>query len=206
MAAEPGDLLLFIADTWEVSCKSLYALRKRMGVELELYDAKQMHFSWVVEFPMFEKDEENGRYVAMHHPFTAPRDQDVGDLDADPGRARAKAYDLVINGYEAGGGTIRIHDSGVQQKIFGLLGLDEVSAQERFGFLLDALKYGAPPHGGIALGIDRVVMLFAGLDNIRDCIAFPKTQKAYDMMTEAPNVVELDQLDDLGIAIKKPAS
>ncbi len=201
--AEPGDLLLFIADTWEVSCKSLYALRKRMGVELELFDPKQMHFSWVVEFPMFEHDEEADRFVAMHHPFTAPRDQDLGDLDTDPGKARAKAYDLVINGYEAGGGTIRIHDSGVQQKIFGLLGLDEASAQERFGFLLDALKYGAPPHGGIALGIDRVVMLFAGLDNIRDCIAFPKTQRAKDEMTDAPNVVEKTQLDDLGIQIKK---
>ena len=204
LEAESGDLLLFIADSWEVSCKSLYALRKRMGVELELYDPKQMHFSWVVEFPMFEHDEEGDRWNAMHHPFTAPRDQDLADLDTDAGKTRAKAYDLVINGYEAGGGTIRIHDSAIQQKVFGLLGLDEKSAQERFGFLLDALKYGAPPHGGIALGIDRVVMLFAGLDNIRDCIAFPKTQKAYDMMTEAPNVVETVQLDDLGIGISNP--
>ena len=174
-----------------------------MGVELELYDPKEMHFSWIVEFPMFERGDETERWTAMHHPFTAPRDQDLDQLDSDAGKTRAKAYDLVINGYEAGGGTIRIHDSGIQQKVFGLLGLDEESAQERFGFLLDALKYGAPPHGGIALGIDRVVMLFAGLDNIRDCIAFPKTQKAYDMMTEAPNVVELLQLEDLGIEISK---
>ncbi len=203
LSAEPGDLLLFIADSWEVSCKSLYSLRKKMGVELELYDPKQMHFSWIVEFPMFAHDEEGDRWDAMHHPFTAPRDQDLADLDTDPGKARAKAYDLVINGYEAGGGTIRIHDSGIQQKVFGLLGLDEASAQERFGFLLDALKYGAPPHGGIALGIDRVVMIFAGLDNIRDCIAFPKTQRAYDMMTEAPNVVEEQQLRELGIEISK---
>jgi aspartyl-tRNA synthetase len=203
MGAEPGDLLLFIADSWEVSCKSLYALRKRMGVELELFDPKQMHISWVVEFPMFERDAENNRWSAMHHPFTAPRDQDLAMLASDPGKTRAKAYDLIINGHEAGGGTIRIHDNKTQQQVFGLLGLDEKSAQERFGFLLDALKYGAPPHGGIALGIDRVVMLFAGLDNIRDCIAFPKTQKAYDMMTEAPNEVELIQLKELGIEISK---
>lgn len=201
MNAEPGDLLLFIADTWEVSCKSLYALRKRMGVELELFDPNQMHFSWITEFPMFEPIEGTDQWSAMHHPFTAPRDQDLNDLVDNPGRARAKAYDLVINGYEAGGGTIRIHDSNVQQQVFELLGLDAKSAQERFGFLLDALKYGAPPHGGIALGIDRVVMLFAGLDNIRDCIAFPKTQKAQDMMTEAPNDVEPEQLQDLGIQI-----
>ncbi|MCP4477490.1 MAG: aspartate--tRNA ligase [Planctomycetaceae bacterium] len=201
--AEPGDLLLLIADTWDISCKGLYSIRKRMGVELELYDPEEMHFSWIVEFPMFERGDETERWTAMHHPFTAPRDQDLDQLDSDAGKTRAKAYDLVINGYEAGGGTIRIHDSEIQQKVFGLLGLDEESAQERFGFLLDALKYGAPPHGGIALGIDRVVMLFAGLDNIRDCIAFPKTQKAYDMMTEAPNVVELLQLEDLGIEISK---
>lgn len=199
--AQPGDLLFFIADTWEVSCKSLYAIRKQMGVELELYDPKQMHFSWIVEFPMFDKDAETNALNAIHHPFTAPLDEDIPKLATKPETARAKAYDLVINGYEAGGGTIRIHDPAIQQTVFGLLGLDENEAQKRFGFLLDALKYGAPPHGGIALGIDRVVMLFAGLDNIRDCIAFPKTQKAYDVMTEAPNVVETEQLDDLGIAI-----
>jgi aspartyl-tRNA synthetase len=203
MNAEPGDLLLFIADSWEVSCKSLYALRKRLGAELELFDPQQMHFSWVVEFPMFDRDEENDRWSAMHHPFTAPRDQDLALLESDPGVTRAKAYDLIINGYEAGGGTIRIHDNKIQQQVFGLLGLDENAAQERFGFLLDALKFGAPPHGGIALGIDRVVMIFAGLDNIRDCIAFPKTQKAYDLMTEAPNEVETSQLNELGIEVKK---
>jgi len=201
MSAEPGDLLLFIADTWEISCKSLYSLRKRMGVELELYDPEQMHFSWVVEFPMFEHDAEADRWVAMHHPFTAPLDECLSQLDDAPEKSRAKAYDLVINGYEAGGGTIRIHDSAIQQKVFGLLGMDEKSAEERFGFLLNALRYGAPPHGGIALGIDRVVMLFARLENIRDCIAFPKTQRAFDMMTEAPNVVEEVQLGELGINI-----
>ena len=202
-AAKPGDLVLIIADTWETSCKALYALRKRIGVDLELYDPKTMHFSWVVEFPMFEHDAEGDRWNAMHHPFTAPLESDLEMLKTDPSKTRAQAYDLIINGYEAGGGTIRIHDSGVQQQVFGLLGMDEKDAQERFGFLLDALKYGAPPHGGIALGIDRVVMLFGGLDNIRDCIAFPKTQKATDMMTDAPNVVETVQLKELGIELAK---
>jgi aspartyl-tRNA synthetase len=135
----------------------------------------------------------------MHHPFTAPRDQDVGFLATDPGKCRAKAYDLVINGSEAGGGTIRIHDNAVQQQVFGLLGLTPEDARDRFGFLLDALQYGAPPHGGIALGVDRWVMLFGGLDNIRDCMAFPKTQKATDLMTEAPGSVEARQLRELSI-------
>jgi aspartyl-tRNA synthetase len=160
-----------------------------------------MHFSWVVEFPMFDYDDEEKRWVAMHHPFTSPRDQDFATLGSDPGGARAKAYDLVINGSEAGGGTIRIHDPVVQQQVFSLLGIDEKSAEERFGFLLRALKYGAPPHGGIALGIDRWVMLFGGLDNIRDCIAFPKTQRASDLMTGAPGAVEAKQLKELGIKI-----
>ena len=199
MDAKPGDLIMIIADSWEVSCKSLYGLRKRVGTELKLYDPSTMHFSWIVQFPMFDHDADADRWNAMHHPFTAPLDEDVAKLDSDPGATRAKAYDLVINGYEAGGGTIRIHDSSIQSKVFGLLGLDEKDADERFGFLLNALSYGAPPHGGIALGIDRVVMLFAGLDNIRDCIAFPKTQKAFDMMTEAPNVVDKIQLEELAI-------
>ena len=201
MEAEPGDLLLFVADTWEVSCKALAGLRKRLGAELKLYDPSDMHFSWVVEFPMFAFDEEEQRWDAMHHPFTAPRPQDLELLDSDPGACRAQAYDLVINGYEAGGGTIRIHNSEVQQQVFGLLGLDENAARERFGFLLEALQYGAPPHGGIALGIDRVVMLFGGLDNIRDCIAFPKTQRATDLMTQAPGEVDAQQLRELGIRI-----
>jgi len=148
---------------------------------------------------MFDHDADNDRWNAMHHPFTAPLEEDLPALESDPGKTRAQAYDLIINGYEAGGGTIRIHDSAIQSQVFGLLGLGEQDAKERFGFLLDALQYGAPPHGGIALGIDRVVMLFAGLDNIRDCIAFPKTQKAYDMMTEAPNVVDKIQLEELAI-------
>ncbi|MCH7728473.1 MAG: aspartate--tRNA ligase, partial [Planctomycetes bacterium] len=190
MQAEPTDLLLFVADQWEVTCKALYGLRKRLGAELQLYDPKQTHFSWIVEFPMFAHNEEEGRWDAMHHPFTTPREEDVEILESDPSKCRAQAYDLVINGSEAGGGTIRIHNQDVQNQVFRLLGIDEASATERFGFLLDALKYGAPPHGGIALGIDRLVMIFGGLDNIRDCIAFPKTQRATDLMTGAPGLVD----------------
>jgi aspartyl-tRNA synthetase len=203
MQAEPGDICFFVADTWAVSCKALHNLRKRIGVDLKLYDPKSYSFSWIVEFPMFEFDAEEKRWVSMHHPFTAPRPQDVPMLDSDPGKSRAVAYDLVINGSEAGGGTIRIHDKATQSKVFGLLGIDEATARERFGFLLDALNFGAPPHGGIALGIDRIVMLFGQLDSIRDCIAFPKTQKATDLMTGAPGNVEAKQLRELGIKIAK---
>ena len=180
-----------MADKFEVTCKALYALRKRFGADLKLYDPDEMNFSWIVEFPMFapaekENGEAGGGWAAMHHPFTSPRPQDMQFLTSDPGRCRAVAYDLVINGYEAGGGTIRIHDQQVQQQVFDLLGIEKETARERFGFLLDALQFGAPPHGGIALGIDRVVMLFGKLDNIRDTIAFPKTQRATDLMTGAP--------------------
>lgn len=201
----PGDFLVFMADTFEVTCKGLYALRKKFGVDLKLYDPAKMHCSWIVEFPMFAWDPEEKTWAAMHHPFTAPRPQDLAKLDSDPAACRAIAYDLVINGSEAGGGTIRIHDQDVQQQVFRLLGIDADKARDRFGFLLDALQFGAPPHGGIALGIDRWVMLFAGLDNIRDCIAFPKTQKASDLMTEAPGDVDLRQLRELSIQTVKPA-
>jgi len=204
MGAEPGDLLLFVADSWEVTCKALSGVRKRIASEMKLYDPRAMHCSWVTDFPMFDFDEDEQRWVAMHHPFTAPHPEDLKRLESDPGGCRAVAYDLVINGSEAAGGTIRIHDGATQQRVFSLLGIAPEQARERFGFLLDALKYGAPPHGGIALGIDRWVMLFGGLDNIRDCIAFPKTQKASDLMTDAPGEVETKQLDELMIRTLKP--
>jgi aspartyl-tRNA synthetase len=201
MEAAPGDLLLFVADKFEVTSKALYGLRKRLAAELKLYDPGQMHFSWVVEFPMFAHDEEEGGWAAMHHPFTAPRPQDRELLATDAGACRAQAYDLVINGSEAGGGTIRIHDQGLQQQVFRLLGIDEETARDRFGFLLDALQYGAPPHGGIALGIDRLVMLFGRLESIREAIAFPKTQRATDLMTGAPGAVDPRQLKELGVQV-----
>ncbi len=201
LKAEPGDLILFSADTWEMTCKVLHALRTKIGKEMKLYDSQAMHFSWVVEFPMFAYDAEEKGWAAMHHPFTAPLDEHVHLLQTDPAKMRAKAYDLVINGSEAGGGTIRIHDTDVQSQVFTLLGIDQPTQRERFGFLLDALQYGAPPHGGIALGVDRWVMLFGRLESIRDCIAFPKTQKATDMMTDAPGTVDARQLRDLAIKL-----
>ncbi len=199
LAANPGDLALISADSFEITCKTLHALRKHLGKELELYDENTMHVSWVIDFPMFARDEETGNWAAMHHPFTAPHPEDLEKLTSNPAECRAIAYDLVINGSEAGGGTIRIHDQATQQKVFELLGISPEIAQERFGFLLDALASGAPPHGGIALGIDRWVMLFGRLNSIRDVIAFPKTQRASDLMTGAPGRVDTKQLAELGI-------
>lgn len=202
LEAEPNDLLLFSCGDFTLTCRVLNGLRRRLAAQLKLYDPEEMNFCWVVNFPMFDWDDEENRWVATHHPFTAPLVEDLPKLDGDDDAIRsirAQAYDLVLNGYEAGGGTIRIHDPAIQNKVFGLLGMTRETAKEQFGFLVDALQFGAPPHGGLALGLDRVVMLFAGVDNIRDCIAFPKTAKASDLMTGAPSEVALKQLAELAI-------
>jgi aspartyl-tRNA synthetase len=158
---------------------------------------------WITEFPMFEYDQEQDRYIAMHHPFTAPRESDISKLDTDPANALSRGYDLTMNGHEIAGGSVRIHSSEIQEKVFSLLGLSHQQAVEKFGFLVEALQYGAPPHGGIAFGFDRLVMLLAGTNNIRDVIAFPKTTSATSLMDDSPNHVETDQLDELGLIIKK---
>jgi aspartyl-tRNA synthetase len=207
--ANSNDFILSSADTFSVTCRVLNGLRRRLAAELGLIDTHEMNFCWVVRFPMFDWDAEGGadgkgRWIAMHHPFTAPLKGDLPYFETDPGKIRALAYDLVLNGFEVGGGTVRIHDSAVQSKVFDLLGFTPESAKEQFGFLLEALQFGAPPHGGIALGLDRLVMLFGGLDNIRDCIAFPKTTKAADLMTGAPSPVAEQQLDELAIKTVVP--
>lgn len=204
--ATPGDLLLVVADKEAVVCQSLATLRLHLGNVLKLIDPTKKEFKilWVLDFPSFFFDEEENRWVANHHPFTAPRDEDLPYLESDPARVRAKAYDLVINGYECGGGSIRIHDPQVQSRVFSVLGMPLEQARQRFGFLLDALKYGAPPHGGIALGLDRWTMMLAGTTNIRDVIAFPKNQRARDLMTGAPAPVDPKQLKELGITAPEP--
>ncbi len=197
--AKAGDLILIVADTEAVTSQALTNLRTRLASELKLYNPKTFHYSWVVKFPLLHWDAEENRYAAEHHPFTMPLPEDLHLLDTDPAKVRAQAYDLVINGEEAGGGTIRIHDSAIQSKVFALLGLTPEQAEEKFGFLLSALKNGAPPHGGLAFGVDRLVMLYSGLTNIRDCIAFPKTAKGTDLMTGAPGTVDARQLRDLHV-------
>jgi aspartyl-tRNA synthetase len=199
--AKAGDLILIVADTQAVTSQALANLRIRLAAELNLYDPKTFHYSWIVRFPLFGWDADEGRFVAEHHPFTMPLPEDLPLLDTDPAKVRAQAYDLVVNGEEAGGGTIRCHDPLIQAKIFGLMGLTPEQAEEKFGFLLSALRYGAPPHGGIALGVDRLVMIYAGLTNIRDCIAFPKTAKGSDLMTGAPGAVDPRQLRELHIRV-----
>ena len=199
--AKEGDLVLFVADTNEVVFAALGALRCEMAKRLNLINKDEYKFLWVVDFPMFEWDEENNRCKAVHHPFTAPRDEDLEFMEERPLDVKAKAYDIILNGTELGGGSIRIHSREVQNRVFNLLGFTTEQAQERFGFLLDAFKYGVPPHGGLAYGLDRLVMLVLGLDTIRDTIAFPKDKSATCQMSEAPNVVDLKQLEELHIKL-----
>ncbi len=201
LEAQVGDLLLFGADRTSVVNESLGRLRGHLGQKLGLADKSDYRFAWITDFPLLEWDGEERRHVAVHHPFTAPLDEDIELLDSEPGKARAKAYDLVLNGSEIGGGSIRIHDQQVQSRMFNMLGINEEEAQAKFGFLLDALEFGAPPHGGIAFGLDRLVMILTGSDSIRDVIAFPKTQKATCLMSEAPGEVDEKQLKELSIRL-----
>ncbi|WJQ83501.1 aspartate--tRNA ligase [Brevibacillus brevis] len=200
LAVEEGDLLLFVADKPKVVADALGALRSKLGAELGLIDQSQFAFLWVVDFPLVEWDEDAKRYVALHHPFTRPKDEDLHLFDTDPGQMRAQAYDMVLNGYELGGGSMRIFKREVQEKMFTTLGFTPEEARKQFGFLMDAFEYGTPPHGGIALGLDRLIMLLAGRTNLREVIAFPKTASASDLMVKAPDVVDGKQLKELSIA------
>lgn len=202
MNAEEGDAILIVADKNSVVFPSLGALRLQLAKDFDLIkDKNEFNFTWVTEFPFFEYSEEEERFKACHHPFTAPMDEDLEFVESDPGRVRSKAYDLVLNGEELGGGSIRIHDTAIQERMLRALGFTEERAWESFGFLLQALKFGAPPHGGLAFGLDRMIMFLAGTENIKDVIAFPKNQNAYCYLSEAPNIVDEKQLNDLGISI-----
>ena len=199
MGAEAGDLLLFAADKNKVVWDSLGALRVELAKQLELLDKNEFRFVWITEFPLLEWSEEQNRYVAMHHPFTMPMEEDLPLIDSDPGKVRAKAYDIVLNGNEIGGGSVRIFQDDIQEKMFEVLGFTKEQAYSQFGFLLDAFKYGVPPHAGLAYGLDRLVMLMAKQDSIRDVIAFPKVKDASCLMTEAPSVVDVKQLNEPGL-------
>ena len=201
--AKPGDLILILSgDNAMKTRKQLNELRLEMGNQLGLRDKNKFVCLWVVDFPMFEWSDEEGRLMAMHHPFTHPKDEDIPLLDTDPAAVRADAYDMVCNGIEVGGGSIRIHDAQLQAKMFEILGFTPEKAQEQFGFLMNAFKYGAPPHGGLAYGLDRWVSIFAGLDSIRDCIAFPKNNSGRDVMLDAPSVIDQKQLDELNLIVE----
>ena len=201
MNGKPGDIIFFGAGDKSLVNLTMSKLRLKLGRMLNLIDDNKFELVWVLDFPLLEWSEEDKRYVAVHHPFTSPMDDDVPMLKTDPAAVRAKAYDLVLNGSEIGGGSIRIHRSDVQTQMFELMGFSEDELKDRFGFFVDALKYGTPPHGGIAFGIDRIAAIFAGADSIRDVIAFPKTQRATDLMCEAPNVVDAKQLKELYIKL-----
>lgn len=202
MDGQPGDLLLFAADRNRIVWEVLGSLRLQLGKEFNLYDPNEFAFLWVVDFPQFEWSDDQNRFVAMHHPFTMPYEEDLDKLTSDPGAVRAKAYDIVLNGCELGGGSIRIYQSDVQEKMFNALGFTNEEAHERFGFLLDAFSYGVPPHAGLAFGLDRMIMLMMHADSIRDVIAFPKVKDASCLMTEAPTPVDQAQLDELGLALE----
>ena len=204
--AKPGDLMLILAGSTMSTRKQLCELRLEMGSRLGLRDPQKFSCLWVIDFPLFEWDDETQRFYAMHHPFTAPNPEDVDKLDSDTGSVRATAYDMVVNGNELGGGSIRIHDAELQDHMFRLLGLSEADAQYKFGFLMNAFKYGAPPHGGLAFGFDRFVAILAGLDSIRDTIAFPKNNSGRDMMIDAPSEIDASQLEELSIDVVLPTS
>ena len=205
MAGEPGDLLLFAADKNKIVWNVLGALRLELAKELDLLDPNQYNFLWVTEFPLLEWSDEENRFMAMHHPFTMPMEEDWENIDSDPGSVRAKAYDIVLNGTELGGGSVRIHQDDIQEKMFEVLGFTKERAHEQFGFLLDAFKYGVPPHAGLAYGLDRLVMHMVHADSIRDVIAFPKVKDASCLMTQAPGVVDEKQLEELGLEVELPA-
>jgi aspartyl-tRNA synthetase len=204
LAAAPGETLLFAADTWETTSRVLGHLRLHLGRELGLIDDTAFTFLWVTDFPMFEWDNEEKRWTAVHHPFTRPTDEWGGRFDDDPRHALAYAYDIIVNGNELGGGSFRIHEPDVQARVFDLIALTEEQQRSQFGFLLDALAMGAPPHGGIALGIDRMTMVLAGEPNLRDVIAFPKNQAGLDPMSGAPSEITPAQLDELGLTVVAP--